>query len=333
MAVSDRIAVMNEGSVVQEGSARDLYHRPATEFVARFVGRVNLVPARVVAVEGDAVVVDALGTHAACAARGATPCGRRCGVAAAATRGDRDRCRRRRGPARRDRRLARVPRREDRVSRALRRHAAAGGPLQRGPGDVVADGAAVSLRPRSRGDAACGSAAMNRAVLLVRRALPGRSLAPSRGRGSGARPREVHGSADAFATPGIALAWAVLRAAKESDTAVVLRIDARSRDASRGSRSSARIRSRNGEDRLRRRPPSAARSTSRCRARRFADFPRTEIRLWRAGRRAGRHAARRSSSITSAFPTRRRKSRCRTSSTARCPHGSLRARDAAGKAP
>src|SRR5439155_4019405 len=37
MAVSDRIAVMNEGSVVQDGSARDLYHRPATEFVARFV--------------------------------------------------------------------------------------------------------------------------------------------------------------------------------------------------------------------------------------------------------------------------------------------------------
>src|SRR5436190_193547 len=44
MAVSDRIAVMNHGSVVQEGTAEDLYHRPATEFVAHFVGRVNLVP-------------------------------------------------------------------------------------------------------------------------------------------------------------------------------------------------------------------------------------------------------------------------------------------------
>ena len=30
MAVSDRIAVMNEGSVVQEGTAEDLYHRPAS---------------------------------------------------------------------------------------------------------------------------------------------------------------------------------------------------------------------------------------------------------------------------------------------------------------
>jgi ABC-type spermidine/putrescine transport system permease subunit II len=32
------------GSVVQEGTAEDLYHRPASQFVAQFVGRVNLVP-------------------------------------------------------------------------------------------------------------------------------------------------------------------------------------------------------------------------------------------------------------------------------------------------
>jgi len=62
MAVSDRIAVMNEGSVVQEGSAEDLYHRPASQFVAQFVGRVNLVAARVLTVAGDAVSVAALGT-------------------------------------------------------------------------------------------------------------------------------------------------------------------------------------------------------------------------------------------------------------------------------
>ena len=46
MAVSDRIAVMNEGTVVQEGTAEDLYHRPASQFVAQFVGRVNLVAGR-----------------------------------------------------------------------------------------------------------------------------------------------------------------------------------------------------------------------------------------------------------------------------------------------
>src|SRR5678815_3891222 len=40
MAVSDRIAVMSQGSVVQEGTAEDLYYRPGSEFVATFVGRV-----------------------------------------------------------------------------------------------------------------------------------------------------------------------------------------------------------------------------------------------------------------------------------------------------
>src|ERR671936_810579 len=49
MAISDRIAVMSRGSIVQEGSAETLYVQPASEFVARFIGRVNLLTARVVA--------------------------------------------------------------------------------------------------------------------------------------------------------------------------------------------------------------------------------------------------------------------------------------------
>ena len=43
--------------------------------------------------------------------------------------------------------------------------------------------------------------------------------------GAAETSREVHGSADAFATPGVALAWIVLRAPKDDDTAVVIRID------------------------------------------------------------------------------------------------------------
>jgi len=62
MAVSDRIAVMHQGRVVQEGSAGDLYHRPASQFVAQFVGRVNLVEGRVAEIAGDAVKIAALGT-------------------------------------------------------------------------------------------------------------------------------------------------------------------------------------------------------------------------------------------------------------------------------
>jgi iron(III) transport system ATP-binding protein len=48
MAISDRIAVMERGAVVQCATAQDLYYRPASEFVARFIGRTNLVAARVV---------------------------------------------------------------------------------------------------------------------------------------------------------------------------------------------------------------------------------------------------------------------------------------------
>ncbi|MET0731725.1 MAG: ABC transporter ATP-binding protein [Casimicrobiaceae bacterium] len=61
MAVSDRIVVMSAGRVVQDGSAEDLYHRPRTRFVAEFIGRVNLVPARVVEVADGAVRLVALG--------------------------------------------------------------------------------------------------------------------------------------------------------------------------------------------------------------------------------------------------------------------------------
>jgi iron(III) transport system ATP-binding protein len=45
MALSDRIAVMRAGRVEQVGTPAEVYARPATRFVADFVGRVNFVPA------------------------------------------------------------------------------------------------------------------------------------------------------------------------------------------------------------------------------------------------------------------------------------------------
>ena len=61
MAVSDRIVVMNQGRVAQVGSAQDLYLRPTSEFVARFIGRINAVPAELLASAGPGVEVMALG--------------------------------------------------------------------------------------------------------------------------------------------------------------------------------------------------------------------------------------------------------------------------------
>jgi spermidine/putrescine transport system ATP-binding protein len=43
MTMADTIAVMNEGHIEQQGDATDLYERPATEFVANFLGDCNLV--------------------------------------------------------------------------------------------------------------------------------------------------------------------------------------------------------------------------------------------------------------------------------------------------
>jgi len=61
MAISDRIAVMHQGVIVQDGSAEDLYHRPASEFVAQFIGRTNLLRGRVAAAGADGIEVEATG--------------------------------------------------------------------------------------------------------------------------------------------------------------------------------------------------------------------------------------------------------------------------------
>jgi spermidine/putrescine transport system ATP-binding protein len=47
LSVSDRIAVMNQGKVLQIGSPYEIYESPATDFVARFIGETNLFPATV----------------------------------------------------------------------------------------------------------------------------------------------------------------------------------------------------------------------------------------------------------------------------------------------
>ena len=50
LSLSDRIVVMDAGSVLQVGTPEDIYHRPATRFVAEFLGRCNILAARAVTV-------------------------------------------------------------------------------------------------------------------------------------------------------------------------------------------------------------------------------------------------------------------------------------------
>ncbi|WP_022891417.1 ABC transporter ATP-binding protein [Agromyces subbeticus] len=64
LSMSDRVAVMNQGRIVQEAAPRDLYYQPADRFVADFVGRVNMIPAVVRDRDGDGdAVVEAFGTR------------------------------------------------------------------------------------------------------------------------------------------------------------------------------------------------------------------------------------------------------------------------------
>jgi ABC-type Fe3+/spermidine/putrescine transport system ATPase subunit len=58
LSMSDRIAVMDRGRVVQVGPPHEIYSRPATRFVADFVGLANFAPGRVGGFAGAAVEVD-----------------------------------------------------------------------------------------------------------------------------------------------------------------------------------------------------------------------------------------------------------------------------------
>ena len=45
LSMADRVVVMNHGVIEQIGTPNDIYERPATPFVADFVGKVNVLPA------------------------------------------------------------------------------------------------------------------------------------------------------------------------------------------------------------------------------------------------------------------------------------------------
>lgn len=52
--MADRVAVFNEGRIVQVGPPEEMYERPATRFVAHFVGSANVLGAAQAAALGGA---------------------------------------------------------------------------------------------------------------------------------------------------------------------------------------------------------------------------------------------------------------------------------------
>ena len=81
-----------------------------------------------------------------------------------------------------------------------------------------------------RGSGIAGLRAAAFALAAALAVLPARAAAAatagSTDAGEARAAREVHGSSDAFALPGVALAWGVLRGRDETSTRVTIRIDA-----------------------------------------------------------------------------------------------------------
>ncbi len=57
LTMSDRMAVMEDGRILQEGTPREIYEHPGTRFVADFIGLTNFFVGEVVAQENDRVLV------------------------------------------------------------------------------------------------------------------------------------------------------------------------------------------------------------------------------------------------------------------------------------
>ncbi len=65
MTMADTIAVMKSGKLEQVGHPADLYERPASTFVANFLGQSNLLSGTIVGSDGDRAVVDVHGIRVA----------------------------------------------------------------------------------------------------------------------------------------------------------------------------------------------------------------------------------------------------------------------------
>ncbi|WUR16319.1 ABC transporter ATP-binding protein [[Empedobacter] haloabium] len=70
MAISDRILLLNNGKIEQQGTPQSMYETPDTLFTAEFMGSNNRLPGTLVQRDGERVVIDVAGTRLLGVARG-----------------------------------------------------------------------------------------------------------------------------------------------------------------------------------------------------------------------------------------------------------------------
>ncbi len=63
MALSDKIVIMKDGYIAQVGSPSEIYQKPNSEFVAKFIGRANILDAKIVAKSDTTTILNILGSN------------------------------------------------------------------------------------------------------------------------------------------------------------------------------------------------------------------------------------------------------------------------------
>jgi ABC-type Fe3+/spermidine/putrescine transport system ATPase subunit len=58
LSVADRIAILKDGRLQQIGTPRELYRRPASQFVASFLGETNFIPGTLQSIDGETCTVE-----------------------------------------------------------------------------------------------------------------------------------------------------------------------------------------------------------------------------------------------------------------------------------
>ena len=48
LTMSDKIVIMKDGEIQQVGSPEDIYNEPVNQYVAKFIGESNIIPARMI---------------------------------------------------------------------------------------------------------------------------------------------------------------------------------------------------------------------------------------------------------------------------------------------
>ncbi|WP_231501445.1 ABC transporter ATP-binding protein [Oceanivirga salmonicida] len=60
MALSDKIVIMKDGNIAQVGSPSEIYQKPNSEFVAKFIGRANILDATITNKTDDSTTLNIL---------------------------------------------------------------------------------------------------------------------------------------------------------------------------------------------------------------------------------------------------------------------------------